>query len=327
MKSKKADTYEIMAKFEELAQSLNHLPIAKKEDELRENLNSKSAFLQQLQNMTTEFFEMSKKTIDNLNEEEHAALENLSKDKSIIITKADKGNAVVIQNVTDYRDKIQAILNQFNKFERLDKDQTVTRENRLNDLITSLKLGKEIKSRILPCGSRAGVLYGLPKIHKEGTPLRPIISAVLTYNYKLAKYLVEILSEPLLKDSKFVLKDTFDFVNKVSKFNTYTDKYMISFDVESLFTNVPTTETIEIILNRIYKDVLKIFEGFERATLKKLLILCTKESHFQFNGKFYYQIDVVSMGSPLGPLFANVFIADFEEKHMEEMRGMGLNIW
>ena len=85
-----------MNRFEELAHSLNHLPIAKKEDELRENLNSKSAFLQQLQNMTTEFIEMSKKTIDNLNEEEHAALENLSKDKSIIITKVDIGNAVVI---------------------------------------------------------------------------------------------------------------------------------------------------------------------------------------------------------------------------------------
>ena len=33
------------------------------------------------------------------------------------------------------------------------------------------------------------------------------------------------------------------------------------------------------------------------------------------------------MGSPLGPLFANVFMADFEERHMEEMRRMGLNIW
>ena len=99
--------------------------------------------------------------------------------------------------------------------------------------------------------------------------MRPIISAILTYNYKLAKYLVEILTEPLLKDNKFVLKDTFDFVNKVSKLNTNSDKYMISFDVESLFTNVPTTETIEIILNRIYKDGLKIFQRFERATLKK----------------------------------------------------------
>ena len=59
IKSKKVDTYEIMARFEELAQSLNHLPIAKKEDELRENLDGKSAIFQQLQNMTTAFIEMS----------------------------------------------------------------------------------------------------------------------------------------------------------------------------------------------------------------------------------------------------------------------------
>ena len=111
-----------------------------------------------------------------------------------------------------------------------------------------------MKKRIYPCGSRDGVLYGLPKIHKEGTPLRPIISAIGTY--KLAKYLVEILTETLLVNSKFILKDTFDFVKKVSKLSTLLEKYMVSFDVESLFTNVPTTETIEIILNRIFKTIL-----------------------------------------------------------------------
>ncbi|MBI3220215.1 MAG: MCE family protein, partial [Bacteroidetes bacterium] len=42
----------------------------------------------------------------------------------------------------------------------------------------------EVYKRVMPCGSRAGVLYGLPKIHKEGTPLRPIISAVKTYNFE-----------------------------------------------------------------------------------------------------------------------------------------------
>ena len=33
------------------------------------------------------------------------------------------------------------------------------------------------------------------------------------------------------------------------------------------------------------------------------------------------------MGSPLGPLFANIFMADFEEKHMENLKNLGVNIW
>ena len=51
-----------------------------------------------------------------------------------------------------------------------------------------------------------------------------------------------------------MLKDTYDFVNKVKNINVNTDRYLVSLDVESLFTNVPTLETIEIILDLAFKD-------------------------------------------------------------------------
>ena len=92
----------------------------------------------------------------------------------------------------------------------------------------------------------------------------------------------------------------------------------VSFDVESLFTNIPTIETIEIILNRAFKHS-ETFHQMNRDTLKKLLIICTQESHFQFNGNYYDQIDGVAMGSPLGPLFANIFMDEFEQKHMQQL--------
>ena len=83
--------------------------------------------------------------------------------------------------------------------------------------------------------------------HKKKNPLRPIISAIKTYNYDLAKYLVKILT-PLIKGNTQVIKDIYDFVNKVSKLNLGKDKYIVSFDLESLFTNIPTKETIVITL-------------------------------------------------------------------------------
>ena len=58
----------------------------------------------------------------------------------------------------------------------------------------------------------------------------------------------------------------------------------------------------------------------EQRRIKKLLIICTQESHFQFNNEFFDQVDGVSMGSPLGPLFANIFMADFENKQMEKLK-------
>ncbi len=71
----------------------------------------------------------------------------------------------------------------------------------------------------------------------------------------------------------------------------------------------------------------ELFHGLTKAALKRLLTICTKESHFQFNGKYYDQIDGVAMGSPLGPLFANIFMSDFERKHMNELKELGVIDW
>jgi hypothetical protein len=181
-----------MSRFEELAQSLRKLKIAEKNDELKANLNTKSAFFQQLQNMSTEFIELSKKAMDNLSEEEHAALTELAKDKTIVITKADKGNAVVIQDVSDYKLKVSKVLDDSNKFRKLTHDVTISRERKLVSLLREMnatfkyipdrrvkkgpypgwrkvtkevRLPDEIYKKVVPWGSRAGVLYSLPKVH------------------------------------------------------------------------------------------------------------------------------------------------------------------
>ena len=90
----------------------------------------------------------------------------------------------------------------------------------------------------------------------------------------MAKYFNQIL-KPLV-DTEYMLKDTYDFVNKMKNINVNTDIYLVSLDVESLFTNVPTLETIEIILELAFKDNAKIFHNITREELKKLLIICTQ---------------------------------------------------
>ena len=52
------------------------------------------------------------------------------------------------------------------------------------------KLYKDLYS----VGARPGIMYGLPKTHKQNVPLRPIISSIGTFSYKTAKYLAQILS-------------------------------------------------------------------------------------------------------------------------------------
>ena len=87
---------------------------------------------------------------------------------------------------------------------------------------------------------------------------------------------------------------------------------MCSFDVSSLFTNVPLDETIQIFLDKLY--ALPNPPKLPRAVLKNLLVFATKRSHFVFDGQYYDQVDGVAMGSPLGPVLANIFMCHFEEK-------------
>jgi predicted GIY-YIG superfamily endonuclease len=329
IKAKRVDEYDLLARFEQLAKTLEGLEMAEEENGLKAPLNNRQVFLQKLQTMAFEFLKLANNGFDNLTANEKQALDTLAEDKSIVICKADKGNSVVIQNVVDYKAKVMKILNDTRKFKRLNSDPTVQREEKLIRLLRKLKkegkLENQIYKRVYPCGSRAGVMYGLPKVHKRDVPVRPIISAVRTYSYGLAKYLDEIL-KPLTKNRDFMLKDTFDFVNRVSSINNST-KTMVSYDVESLFTNIPIKETIEIILNRVFKDGVESYHDLERDDLKILLTICTQESHFQFDGVYYEQIDGVAMGSPLGPLFANVFMDEFEHKHVESLKEIGLDTW
>ena len=86
---------------------------------------------------------------------------------------------------------------------------------------------------------------------------------------------------------------------------------MVSFDVTSLFTNVPLDYTIDVILKKIYREK-KIKTKLTRQEMKQLLNLCTKDMHFTFNNKTYKQNDGASMGNPLGPVIANIFMTELE---------------
>ena len=104
---------------------------------------------------------------------------------------------------------------------------------------------------------------------------------------------------------------------------------MVSFDIESLFTNVPVEETINIISSLAYDETKSdlFVSNLNKGQLTELLRVCTKKSHFLFNRVVYDQVDGVAMGSPLGPIFANAFMDNFEKCHMQKLRELGVVHW
>ena len=89
---------------------------------------------------------------------------------------------------------------------------------------------------------------------------------------------------------------------------------MVSFDVRSLFTNVPLLKTIDICMDRLYRGNADITPHMPEDVLRRLIKLCVCDNTFVFNNKVYQQIDGVAMGSSLGPVLANIWMAHLEEK-------------
>ena len=125
------------------------------------------------------------------------AINLLQKNDDIIVTKPDKGSGIALLNKSNYVDKINKILDDQSKFRRpgpvFSNDNTTNIESRLQkrllDLVKADLMPKWIYDTIRPTGSQRSRMYGLPKTHKEGTPLHPILSMTGSSHHELGKWL------------------------------------------------------------------------------------------------------------------------------------------
>ena len=249
------------------------------------------------------------------------AINRLRKNDDIIITKPDKGFGVVLLNKSDYVDKMNEILDDQSKFKRLgpllSNDNTTSIESylqkRLLDLVKAHLMPKWIYDAIRPTGLQSSRMYGVPKAHKEGTPLHFILSMTGSSHHELGKWLAGLLQPVLERFSSHCISDSFAFAETMQNLDIDPNVFMSSFDVSSLFTNVPLDETIKICSDALYDDSdLQLL--IPKDLFVELMKSVTTSVEFSFNNTMYKQTDGVAMGSPLGPALANIFVGYYEEK-------------
>ena len=210
-------------------------------------------------------------------------------------------------NKADYHNAMNQLFS--DKIEIIKNDPTLTTlktvQNYLNNLCKRNEITEAEKKQMTPMSVQLGRTHGLPKIHKVFANIPnfcPIIDTTNTPYYKIGQYLSSLL-QPLTINNYF-LKDSFDAANKIKSIPSeiFEDGYQFgSFDIEFLFTNVSFNKTINIILDRIYRQKLL------KTNLKKKTFLKKNDN------VIYQQCDGIPMGSLLAPVLANIMLTEFEK--------------
>ena len=85
-----------------------------------------------------------------------------------------------------------------------------------------------------PVSSAPARLYGLPKVHKTNIPLRPIVSCIQSYDYKLGNFHVDLI-KPIC-DNNYSLKSNKKFLEFLrEQSNLSKNNKMISFNIQKSF--------------------------------------------------------------------------------------------
>ena len=167
--------------------------------------------------------------------------------QDIVVLKANKGGVAAILDKEDYRKKMLDHLCNTRSYKKLNN-------NPLKRI--SIMISLAIKSSNIVITPR---IYGLPKIHKDGVPLRPIVNTIGGPIYLLAKYLPLTL-KPLVCLRESFFKDYSSFVNTLRDMKFDLGDNLVILDVVSLYTDIPIKEAIEVINRLTDPDTTKVVE-------------------------------------------------------------------
>lgn len=260
-----------------------------------------------------------RKFVSPLSADERKAVKRLQANTEIVILPADKGNATVLIDTSVYKSKVLALLDDQDTYVRLTRDPTLKVQRDLQTLLADVfrfvpPERKSLYYSLLCHNGAAPALYGLPKVHKPNVPLRPIVDYTRSPLYNLSGYLHKILS-PLVGKGSTHVSNSCDFIEKVRDVAIDDDEVMVSFDVVSLFTSIPTDMAVEACTTALESDrTLPDRSPIDVPDLKRLLCFCLANTYFCFDKVFYRQVHGTAMGASVSVTAANLTMEWLENR-------------
>lgn len=244
------------------------------------------------------------------------------KEKNCVYVKADKGNKLVILGKEDYEFRMTNVIDELTckQITRNPLPKMVRESDELRKKVSE-KFGLRYKWSLNVSNPTVAKLYGLPKIHKVGNKMRPIVSSINTPSYKLAKWFMsEMKKLPRIKSLSVL--NSFELVEKLKDVRIDDDEVMISFDVTALFPSVPIERALAALKRHF---IMANVQTEERLIYEKVAKLCLAHSFFQFRDKFYQVTEGTNMGNPISPFAAELVMAELE-LYLKE-KGLLPRVW
>lgn len=241
--------------------------------------------------------------------------------KDIFMIPADKGGRVVIMDKSAYYRKMNEHINESmkshvyyhcRKFTFIQARERV--EKSYNDLVSVMNpfLEKDVKDSKRNCCTQLRfepyvipLLYGYPKPHKEGIPMRPIVSSINSIGKDLSFWLLRKLQKMAKNFSKYDASDASSIIKEIENFQLEVDHHLVTWDYKSMFTNIPIYDAIAII-----KEFYYLIEG-DTCVPVELFIQAVKfftieSTYFGYNNRIYRQCSGLAMGNCLSQVLAEM---------------------
>ena len=264
----------------------------------------------------------------NLKPKELKALKSLRKNKHIVIKPADKGSTIVIMNREDYILEARRQLTNSNHYKEINEPVYPRVSEKINTALKTIVKKKLIDKKQMeylkvPHNARNRTFYLLPQIHKErdkwtndfkNPPGRPIVSVCSSDTYRVAEYIDHHLRSIATNHPAYI-KDTQDFLDKISTIKPSPNSLLITLDVDSLYTNIDNKAGIQAVRQAFIES-----PDNERPDVEvlRLLLMSLKNNDFTFDDKWYLQISGTAMGKKFAPNYANVFMAQWEKEALDK---------
>lgn len=239
----------------------------------------------------------------------YRTIQFLTENEELTALKSDKGGHVVIVNKSKYDLTIDEMLNS-TEYKCLNKSpliDLIEMEKKLVYICRKNYKCKKIASEIRgyqPNTLQLSKFYGLPKVHKPGFRLRPIVAMIGAPGHALGKAF-NVMLKMIFPITEHHLKDSFDAKKFFDGASFPLNYKIISWDVVSMFSNIPTGLAKEIVMNK--QEIFLEKFGIGRRILVSILNFLLDESTvFTANGKIYKQNKGLPMGGCISPTIARL---------------------